>query len=86
MKIECGSSPLILVGVLDLVFEVLLHEIRVWVISYYFVGSSMSFIFTQNRGLLKNETANDGSVEKCALGPFYWNIVLGDSESVNDVS
>ena len=72
-------------GVLDLVFEIIVHEIRVWVISSYFVGSSMSFIFTQIRGLLKNETANDGSVEKCALGPFYWNIVLCDSESVHDV-
>ena len=32
MKIECGSSSLIVVDVLDLVFEVIVHENRVWVI------------------------------------------------------
>ena len=85
MKLECGSFPFILLGVFHLVFEVIVHENRVWVISYYFVGSSMSFIFTPNRGLVKNETANDGLVEKCGIGLFYWNIVLCDSESVNDV-
>ena len=72
-----------MVGVLDLVFEIIVHEIRVWVISSYFVGSSMSFIFTQNRGLLKNEMATDEVVEKCAMGPFYWNLILSDS--VNNV-
>ena len=70
MKLEGGPSPLIVVGVLELVFEIIVHENRVWVISSYFVGSILSFIFRQKRGLSKNETANDGSVEKGLIGPF----------------
>ena len=42
MKLEGGSSPLILLDVFHLVFEVIVHEIRVCVISYYFVVSVLA--------------------------------------------